>query len=189
MSDSKSPEPDSTPEAHWWTAAVNGKSADAVNSLVRKGGHLVQEEGAKALKKITNQTSALNSGKQVKEGIQRLNQRIPNDINRLTTKGSRAAHGFIQDGKAMLEGSELSQEAIRRFNDAIDATTKVHYGALPADAWNWMKANPDKVAFHVVNGVIIFSPEIVTKPLLWSLGFMSHGPRAGKSFQCLSLNK
>lgn len=187
MSDSNPPEPDSTPQVHWWSAAVNGMSADTINSLVRKGGQLLEEEGAKALEEIKKQASALDSGKLVQEGVQQLNQWIPSDINRLTAEGSRAAQGFIKDGKAMLEGSELSQEAIRRFNYAIDATTKAHYGALPADAWNWMKANPEKVAFHVVNGVIIFSPEIVSKPLLWSLGFMSNGPRVGKSFQCLPL--
>lgn len=44
---------------------------------------------------------------------------------------------------------------------------------------NWISEHPYQTAFHVVNGVIMFTPAAATVPILNMLGFSAAGPTAG----------
>lgn len=44
---------------------------------------------------------------------------------------------------------------------------------------NWMAEHPYQTAFHVVNGVIMFTPAAATVPIFNMLGFSAAGPTAG----------
>ncbi|KAL1615356.1 hypothetical protein SLS56_011846 [Neofusicoccum ribis] len=50
---------------------------------------------------------------------------------------------------------------------------------MAANAVNWIKQHPYKMAMCVANTAIVLAPAIVTAPLLRFLGFTALGPAAG----------
>ncbi len=63
----------------------------------------------------------------------------------------------------------------------VDEAYKVNYAELPKEVKDWISKHPYQTTFHVFNGIVFFYPSLITGPVLWSLGWTSIGPRAGKN--------
>lgn len=104
-------------------------------------------------------------------------------------------HGVLEQFKnrvLALKGAVLGQQGTDRFNHVKDQAVeqlnyakeqavKVDYGQLSSEILDWIQAHPYQTAFHVANGVVFFYPGLISKPILWGIGFGLSGPRAGKS--------
>jgi hypothetical protein len=62
----------------------------------------------------------------------------------------------------------------------FDRAYEIDCDELPGQAKTWIAEHPYQTAFYIVNGVAFFFPSLMTGPLLWSLGWTSNGPRAGR---------
>lgn len=51
---------------------------------------------------------------------------------------------------------------------------------VPAVVYTWIAANPRQSALLLTNGALIFTPAVVTAPLLSTMGFAATGPVAGE---------
>lgn len=67
---------------------------------------------------------------------------------------------------------------------AISQAYKINYAELPAEIKMWIVEHPYQTTFYIVNGIVFFYPELLTGPVLWSLGWTSAGPRAGNPPPC-----
>ena len=95
---------------------------------------------------------------------------------------SASAQSKFQEAQGKIravEYSKLPAEAQAKFHEAQDGILAVDFKSLPADVGDWIKAHPYQTAFHVVGGVVVFAPGLVTGPVLGLLGWTSVGPRAG----------
>ena len=63
---------------------------------------------------------------------------------------------------------------------AVNKVYEINYAELPNEVKTWITEHPYQTTFHIANGIVFFYPGLVTGPVLWSLGWTSTGPRAGK---------
>ncbi|KAJ9666695.1 hypothetical protein H2201_003099 [Coniosporium apollinis] len=85
--------------------------------------------------------------------------------------------------KAMSSKTQILKDSTQTsLEDLKDKLVAIKYEELPKQAKDYIrtyvKEHPYQTAFHIVNGVIYFTPATLTYPVLSLLGFTSHGPRA-----------
>ncbi|KAF2821362.1 hypothetical protein CC86DRAFT_459030 [Ophiobolus disseminans] len=52
---------------------------------------------------------------------------------------------------------------------------------VPQIVLDWIAQHPYQTAFHVVNGVVLFTPAAITVPFFSALGFSAVGPAASST--------
>lgn len=80
----------------------------------------------------------------------------------------------------MLTGTSKPTKIPKALQSVVDRVYEINYAELPQELKTWIAEHPYQTAFHIVNGVVFFYPNLFTGPILWSLGWTSLGPRAGR---------
>lgn len=51
---------------------------------------------------------------------------------------------------------------------------------VPREILEWIEKHPGQTAFIIIAGTVFFVPELITVPVLWSLGFTKEGVVGGE---------
>ncbi|KFY32997.1 hypothetical protein V495_08530 [Pseudogymnoascus sp. VKM F-4514 (FW-929)] len=70
-----------------------------------------------------------------------------------------------------------AEEIIRLITTFLqDHVYRFNIADVPPIVFGWMREHPGKTVFHIVNGVMVFTPGALTVPLLASMGWATSGP-------------
>jgi hypothetical protein len=69
---------------------------------------------------------------------------------------------------------------LEALQSTVDKAYEINYAELPKQVQTWIAEHPYQTTFHVANGIVFFYPGLLTGPVLWSVGWTTAGPRAGK---------
>lgn len=56
---------------------------------------------------------------------------------------------------------------------AVDKA-EIDYADLPEEIKTWIIEHPYQTTFYIVNGIVFFYPNLISGPVLWSLGWTSN---------------
>lgn len=90
----------------------------------------------------------------------------------------------IIPGIAKVNKKRVPEKLPEALESAISKAYEIDYADLPEEIKSWIIEHPYQTTFYIVNGIVFFYPQLITGPVLWSLGWTSAGPRAGKSAPC-----
>lgn len=78
------------------------------------------------------------------------------------------------------------EEIIRLITTFLqDHVYRFNIADVPPIVFRWMREHPGQTVFHIVNGVMVFTPGALTVPLLASMGWATSGPVGSESQLCL----
>jgi hypothetical protein len=78
------------------------------------------------------------------------------------------------------------EEIIRLITTFLqDHVYRFNIADVPPIVFGWMREHPGQTVFHIVNGVMVFTPGALTVPLLASMGWATSGPVGSESQLCL----
>lgn len=86
----------------------------------------------------------------------------------------------FQSFLALLTGTSIPKKMPEALQSTVDRAYEINYAELPKEVKTWITEHPYQTTFYIANGIVFFYPGLITGPVLWSLGWTSIGPRAGK---------
>ena len=81
---------------------------------------------------------------------------------------------------ALLTGTSIPEKMPEALQSTVDKAYDVNYAELPQQVMTWIAEHPYQTTFHVADVILFFYPSLLTRPVFWSLGWTSVGPRASK---------
>lgn len=89
-------------------------------------------------------------------------------------------HGTTRKESAQAMYAQMPSALLDEMEKAHAQLHKIEWKDLPDEIKDWIKEHPYQTAFYVANGIVFFAPAASSGPILWALGFVNKGPRAGK---------
>jgi hypothetical protein len=86
-------------------------------------------------------------------------------------------HGAMQGGEEA--GKQALEHVKVAYGGAVDGLQEVKWEELPDHAKKWVQEHPGTTAIITLSLIVACCPQMVTRSVLWTMGFSSRSPIAG----------